>query len=257
MPRRNYIQKTTGRKVPGVTTYLGILAKPALIWWGYKQGMDNYERLSKDIAGYAKNIGWPKPTDDDRAIGSYLQDVIQSFPVLGLYDKRDQAADAGTLGHTLIECDLQEQPLPDTSTYPEAAKEKAEGCYLAFLDWKKNHALKVIGSEVPLTSEQWPYGGTIDHVIQTNVTPTGHVDILDIKTGKDIYLEAKIQVAAYGPLWNEHHPDQLVSGYHILRLGPNGEFTHKYFPTLNGKYFEIFLDCLDIKETLTQLGEKI
>ena len=101
------------------------------------------------------------------------------------------------------------------------------------------------------------FGGTIDHIIQTNVTPKHHVDILDIKTGKDIYLEAKIQVASYGPLWDEHHPDQLVAGYHILRLGPEGEFTHKYFPTLDRKYFEIFLDCLDIKETLTQLGEKI
>ena len=251
MPRRNYIQKTTGRKVPGVTTYLGILAKPALIWWGYKQGMDNYERLSAQMAEFAQQVL------NDSKMGDNLQEIIQSFPVLGLYDKRDQAADAGTLAHWLIECDLQNRKEEFIGAPLAIVKDKAEGCYLAFLDWKKNHALKVIGSEVPLTSEQWPFGGTIDHVIQTNVTPKDHVDILDIKTGKDIYLEAKIQVASYGPLWNEHHPDQPVAGYHILRLGPEGEFTHKYFPTLDRKYFEIFLDCLDIKETLNQLGEKI
>ena len=251
-PRRNYIQKTTGRKVPGVTTYLGILAKPALIWWGYKQGLDNYERLSAEVALYAQEI-----TDDPVETKTYLEKLIQSFPVLGLYDKRDKAADAGTLGHELIECDLQDRELPDTSRYPVEVREKAEGCYLAFLDWRKNNNITVLGSEVALTSEQWPYGGTIDHVIQTNVTPKDHVDILDIKTGKDIYLEAKIQVASYGPLWTEHNPEKPVAGYHILRLGPEGEFTHKYFPTLDSKYFEVFLDCLDIKETLNQLGEKI
>ena len=50
MPRRNYIQKTTGRKVYGVTTILGILSKPALMWWAYKQGLTNYEELSEHIA---------------------------------------------------------------------------------------------------------------------------------------------------------------------------------------------------------------
>jgi len=108
-----------------------------------------------------------------------------------------------------------------------------------------------------LTSEELPMGGTIDAIIQGTLTPVGMVDILDYKTGKDIYLEAKIQVKSYGKLWTEHHPELPVAGFHILRLGENGEFTHKYFPNLDEKYFNIFLDCLDISVKLNDLGEKL
>lgn len=246
--RRNYIQKTTGRKVKGVTTHLGILNKPALIWWGYKQGFDNYERLSAEVASiaHAGNVS-----------SLLLANLVSTFPVLNLYDKRDQAAEAGTLAHEMVENDLRGLPEPKVDGEPKEVIDKAEGCYLTFLDWKKIYKPKVIASEVALTSEQQPYGGTIDDVIETAMTPKGRVDIFDLKTGKDIYLEAKIQVASYGSLWNEHHPEMPVAGYHILRLGPEGEFTHKYFPTLDPRYFEIFLDCLDINETLSVLGEKL
>lgn len=56
-----------GQKVPGATTILGILDKPALIQWAWKLGTEG--------------IDWRK--------------------------YRDSAADIGTLAHYLIECDLK------------------------------------------------------------------------------------------------------------------------------------------------------
>jgi len=250
-PRRNYIQKSTGKKQPGVTTIAGILNKPALIWWGYKQGLDNYERLSSTIAELAKGNGQEITTDR-------LQGLISDFHVLGLYDKRDEAADAGTLAHEFVENHLRGLPDPKTEGLPKAVIEKAEGCYLTFLDWEKTHELEVIDSEVGLTSEVMPFGGTIDHVIRTATLKREPqaVEILDIKTGKGIYLEAKIQVGTYKMLWQEHHPDRPVRGLHILRLGPNGEFTHEFFPDLDG-YVPIFKDCCNIYHQIKSLGEKL
>jgi hypothetical protein len=126
------------------------------------------------------------------------------------------------------------------------------------LDWKKANIKKVIGSEIEITSEEYPFGGTIDHVIQGPMTPEGMVDILDIKTGKDIYLEAKIQVRAYKTLYDEAVKNIMsVAGFHILRLGESGEFTHKYFPSLDEGYWEIFKHCLEINLSLERLGEKL
>ncbi len=241
MPKRNYRQKATGQPVKGVTTILSLLSKPALLWWSYKQGIDNFNRL----------MAWIAENSPD------MMTQVKDFKVGGLYDKRDKAADAGTLGHLFVENHLRGLPEPKTDGLPKEVIEKAEGCYLTFLDWEKANQIKVIDSEVELTSEENPFGGTIDHVIQGALTPPNMVDILDIKTGKDIYLEAKLQVKSYGKLWTEHHPELPVSCFHVLRLGENGEFTHKYFPTLDEKYFQIFLDCLDITVKLNELGEKL
>lgn len=252
MPRRNYRQKTTGKQVKGVTTLLSILAKPALIYWGYKQGMSNFERLMQNLAEMSHS---PLGT----VLDPQIENLIKNFQATTLYDKRDKAADAGTLAHSFIENHLKGLPEPSSEGILPDIVSKAEGCYITFLDWEKSNSIKVLNSEVELTSEFYPFGGTIDHVIQTVLTQNGKVDILDIKTGKDIYLEAKIQVKAYGVLWNEYHVESqgLVSGYHILRLGENGEFTHKYFPSLDEDYFKIFLDCMDINQRLEALGEKL
>src|SRR3989304_4844741 len=255
MPKRNYRQKTTGKQVKGVTTLLSILSKPALIFWGFKQGMSNFERLMEELASLKATR-----LESDSIAGYYfpdyeVQDLIQDFKATGLYDKRDKAADAGTLAHLFVENHLRGLPDPSREGILSDVVSKAEGCYMTFLDWEKSNSIKVLDSEVELTSEFYPFGGTIDHVIQGALTQNGKVDILDIKTGKDIYLEAKIQVKAYGVLWNEHHveSDGLVSGYHILRLGESGEFTHKYFPSLDEGYFKIFLDCMDINQRLEAL----
>jgi hypothetical protein len=247
MPLRNYRQISTGKQVKGVTTILSLMAKPALLFWAYKQGMSNFERLMKIIAQLA--------CDQE----PQLQNIIKNFQTTGLYDKRDKAADAGTLAHSFIENHLKGLPEPSREGLSKDVIDKAEGCYLTFLDWEKVNIRRVIYSELAITSEKYPFGGTIDHMIEGSMTPKDMVDILDIKTGKDIYLEAKIQVKSYGELWNEVRKDvgPYIAGFHILRLGENGEFTHKYFPSLDEGYFKIFLDLLDITERLTELREKL
>ncbi len=248
MPARNYRQKTTGRRVRGVTTHLSTLSKPGLIFWAYEQGMSNFDRLMAELVHF---------TGVDHPISKNIETLIKEFQTTTLYEKRDKAGDAGTLAHAFFETHIKGLPEPSREGIAKDVLSKAEGCYITFLDFEKSNSIKYIDSEVALTSEKFPMGGTIDAIIQGSLTPAGMVDILDYKTGKDIYLEARIQVKSYQSLWEEHHPELPVAGFHILRLGENGEFTHKYFPSLDEDYWVIFKDCMDINERLKRLGEKL
>lgn len=248
MPRRNYRQISTGKAVKGVTTVISILEKKALLFWAFKQGMSNFERLMSEISMISQQ--------GEKHKDSLIQ-TISGFQTTSLYEKRDKAGDAGTLAHSFIENHLKGLPEPGIKGLIPGVINKAEGCYLTFLDWEKANKLKVVASEIELTSEKYAFGGTIDDAIQTVLTPQGMVDIFDLKTGRDIYLEAKIQVKSYGKLWDEHHPELPVAGFHILRLGESGEFTHKYFPSLDEGYWEIFLHCLGVNQALEKLGEKL
>ena len=78
---------------------------------------------------------------------------------------------------------------------------------------------------------------------------------MDIKTSKSVYFSMKVQVAAYGHLYEENRPFK-VKGYHILRLGDQGNFSHHYWPNLD-KEWEVFKACLIIQKILDETKEKL
>lgn len=108
--------------VVGVTTALGVLAKPALIGWANKLGL--------------KGIDSTKYVDD--------------------------LADVGTCAHYLIECDLkQEEPnLDDYAPSVVKLAENAFLKYLEWKRGKDIELL--LPPETPLVSELYQFGGTID-----------------------------------------------------------------------------------------------
>ena len=72
------------------------------------------------------------------------------------------------------------------------------------------------------------------------------VSIVDIKTSKGVYADQRLQVAAYGRLWNENHPHQPIEEYHIIQLGKDdGSFHHHYWPELD-KEWEAFQHALGL-----------
>jgi len=155
---------------------------------------------------------------------------------------RDQAADIGTVAHYLIECDLKHQT-PELNQYAQCDINKAETCYLAYLEWKKAHDIEPLFIEYQLVSEKFGYGGTLDFV--------GNIDqkiaIMDYKTGTGVYDEAKIQAAAYQQLWEENNPaDKGQVGYWLLHLGKeDGEFAPYQWNDLS-RYWAIFYHLLEI-----------
>lgn len=247
MPTSDY-RLRSGKAVYGNTTILDqVLAKPGLVPWGYSQGKENYDRITEAIMKKCNEHS----EDPISTIGA-IEKIIREFKVGKLYEKRDKAADAGTLGHALAEADIKGLPEPKMIGVPEDIKKKASGCYLAYLEWKDGTRFHLIDSEVPLVSEVHKFGGTLDFIGKT----TGGLELVDLKTSKGIYYSMWIQVAGYSILWDEIHPNDKLTGYNILRIGQEGNFMHERWTDLDTEK-SIFLLTLQIHNLLKEKGVKL
>ena len=124
---------------------------------------------------------------------------------------KDETAMIGTLAHYLIECGLSGKP-PSTKDYTPDQVERAEHALHSFNQWISQHELAPMLIEGQLVSEEHQYGGTIDCWAHLDDVPT----LLDFKTSSGVWLEHKIQVAAYWKLLQENGYD--VKGVRILRI---------------------------------------
>ena len=116
---------------------------------------------------------------------------------------RDDLGDIGTLAHSMILCHLKKKQY-DTSEYSERQIDKAENCFLKYLEWESKHEIKPILVEESLISELWKYGGQADFFGKID----GILTLMDFKTGKRIYDETLYQLAGYRGLI-------LEAGYNI------------------------------------------
>ena len=153
---------------------------------------------------------------------------------------RDEAADIGTLAHAMIQAHLQREEM-DLAHYSPLQVDLASNAVLSYLEWEKQHSLELILCEVPLVSDKNLYGGTIDCYCKLN----GEYILLDFKTGKAIYDEFFVQLAAYKELLIEH--GHRVDKCRILRIGRDEtEGFEERSVTATDKYFGIFESLLRI-----------
>jgi hypothetical protein len=116
----------SGRALPGVTTILGLLNKPALLPWAWSQGK--------------KGIPLNKAKDD--------------------------AIDVGNIAHYLIECFVtNEEPVLDGAYNPDHVLLAHQMLYL-FQDYWRIRQATLVASELPLIDEEIGYGGTIDLIVE-------------------------------------------------------------------------------------------
>ena len=165
---------------------------------------------------------------------------------------RDRAGDIGTLAHYLIMCHLKGEK-PDTGEYSAQDIDKAETCFLKYLEWEKGRKLTPVLVENAFVSEDYQFGGTVDFF--------GPIDgvwtLQDFKTGKAIYSEAFAQVAAYKHLIEEctgHRVDSI----RILHIGRDETEGFEERVVNNAeKYWTLFQYCLAIYNLQKELkGEK-
>lgn len=189
-----------GTRIPGTTTILGVMNKPALVSWANKLGLEGI-----DSSKYV-----------------------------------DATARIGTLAHYLVQCDLTGQK-PDTSEYGATEIDKAENALLSYYEWKKSRNIVPMENEMPLVSEKHRYGGTIDCYCQID----GYTWLLDFKTGKAIYPEMLVQLAAYRQLLIEN--GYFVDKAKILRIGRDEtEGFEERTITDFAKHWSVFEHCLEI-----------
>lgn len=115
-----------GIELPGVTTVLGILDKPALKQWAWNQG----------------KLGIP------------------------LYKATEGALDVGTITHYLIECYVKGEEPDLSPEFPSEVVDKSYQLLELFkLRWA-SEGYKLIHSEIRLIDEKRRFGGTIDLLVE-------------------------------------------------------------------------------------------
>lgn len=149
-------------------------------------------------------------------------------------DSRQSAADAGTCAHAMVEASIH-GTMADLSAFKTETVERAKGAFDAYLKWATQTKLQAVQTELPLVSEVHRYGGTLDAVLVD-----GELAIGDWKTSNSIRASMLLQLAAYGELWNEHHPDQpITGGYHLIRFSKQEQpddpvhFSHHHWTQLD------------------------
>lgn len=161
------------------------------------------------------------------------------------------AADIGTIAHAMVEHELKGtdwRVAVDLRTVTDEMVEKAMNAYKAWKEWAQLVDFKLMKSEVSLVSERYQFGGTIDLALVKNRST-----ITDIKTSNGVYPDHKIQIAAYGVLWNENFPDEQVNDYYLLRLDKkDGGFAYYYWPDMSDAWraFEYLLGLHGLKKQI-------
>lgn len=162
----------------------------------------------------------------------------------------DEAAAIGTLAHAMVQAHLQKEEI-DYDRYSKMQIDLAENSLISFFEWKKRHEILVYQCETPLVSEKMKYGGTIDCYCLLDGVPT----LLDFKTGKAVYDEYFVQLAAYAELLREK--ELPVEECRILRIGRDETEGFEERTVKNTeKYFEIFQNLLNVYYLKKELGWK-
>ena len=209
-PKNGY-KLENGQRAPGVTTIIGRFKDSgALLWWAFEQGK-----------------------------------ACERGEISNLYDKRDEAADSGTLAHALVEAHVKGDPLPVVPAN-DVGTQARQG-YENYLTWEMNNRIRILYQEMELVSEEYRFGGCPDAIGEDS---QGRLCLLDWKTSNAVYPDYLLQLAAYRHLWEVNQPDKpLTGGFHLCRFSKDhADFVHHYWTELDDAWeqFKLFRQAYDL-----------
>jgi len=154
---------------------------------------------------------------------------------------KHEAASIGTLTHKMIE-DHTKGLVTNLFSYSQSDIDQATIGFNAFLKWETDYKPQYLQAEVPLVSNLYHYGGTIDTVIGLGDS----LGVLDLKTSKGVYQEYIIQIAAYRQLYTENCGKlDFCSILKLDKITGSYEY-HTFSDTQLDKAFEAFTCCLTL-----------
>ncbi len=207
-----------GNIVPGVSTVVNTMDKPFLVPWANKLGLQGID------------------------VSKYVDDL----------------AEVGTVTHKFCEWDLLGQQ-PDEEYLAEFSKDvrdRAETCFLKFLDFRKDLDFHPLLLEAQLVHKTLGFGGTCDMYGIMG----GRAVLIDIKTAKEIYGQGDTkftQTAGYKLLLEDegHKVDDCC----ILRLGRSEDEGYEFIRGTrmddHEERFKICLDLYKINKVLSRRGD--
>lgn len=162
---RKYVWPPTGEVFPSVTTILNVISKPALVDWAARQAaiyaVRERPRLSKMEPTLAVNeiaTTHKRITELSSEIGNHVHECVES---------------------SILADGIEHNPWPEQMRHYEA--------------WKQLFKPEFMLTEATVYNRQVCYAGTLDILANIN----GITTLIDIKTGKNLYPEMALQLAAY------------------------------------------------------------
>ena len=193
---RHYRHPQTGELLPSITNVLSVINKPALVGWAAREVAQKAWELRRSLAEMGE--------------ADALQ-VLKGAP----YRKSGRAAERGTTIHAYLEARVR-------GLEPEVVDGEAKKFQAGAEAWLAEWDPEPLATELTVFAEG--YAGTGDLWCRRD----GRVCIVDFKTGKGIYGEASLQIAA---LWGAdmaadgqlppHCAQPDVEGW-VVRIGEDG-----------------------------------
>lgn len=224
---QDHVYGYEGNQYPGVTTILRVLDKSdGLVPWAARQTADAALRMFSD-----------------GSLASMLNAVGNEGAIKALTDRhrwqRDEAAQVGSEVHRLAE----------TRSF-EHANDGIAVRARAYADWWQASGWTRPLTEVMGVNPSVGYGGTADLLARDS---DGRLVLADIKTGKGVYRESILQLAAYGQFTFIQYPDgdawklavmPTVDRYVILHVTLDG--VREVELTIGQDEHMAFADCVDL-----------
>lgn len=207
--------------VDGVTSVLGVIAKPALIAWAANMAHDYI------LAELKPGCALDEVDIKDLAVGAKNAHRV----------KRDKSADIGGMFHAWAENYIK------TGEKTEVFNEQLQNTVDAFLAWEEENKIEWIHSEVKVYSKEHNFAGTFDFIAKIN----GKMMLGDFKTSSGIYPEMFAQTSAYQIAYQEEHPEAHFDGQIIVNIRKDGTFEHLESDALSYKRDkQAFLNALGL-----------
>ena len=230
-----YKHVESGLFVPGVTSILQRLDKPALVQWAANMAVaDMSDRL------------WVRLNSEGPLLD--MQDVEDAASEAKTAHRRfsKSAADIGSEVHAFAEKALTGQRV----SIPK--NRQANKGAVAFLDWLHTRKTEPIDCERMVFSKRFFYAGTCDFYGLID----GELCVLDFKTSSGLYLEMLLQLAAYQIAIEEEQGEQIDAGW-IVRLDKKtGKFEPYRIPYSN-RHRDAFLRVREAHELLCKIEDEI
>jgi hypothetical protein len=206
-PHQKYI-KADGTEATGVTTILGVLAKPPIVYWTGEEERNGILRVMSEGGAWT--------VDELRSVLPWNKATGKA--VLFADTKRDRAADLGTVTHARCEAFNKGEELEPDGIPADLYAQSLHG-FKRYKTWLHESGLTVVAVEEQFVCESdddtIAYGGTRDVVC---VDPQRRRVLVDLKTSKASrywpYDETFAQVAAYA-----HPPEAEIDRIAVVRIG--------------------------------------
>jgi hypothetical protein len=175
---RYYADDVTRDQVPGVTSILGVRAKPALINWAAKMAAEFAVDNIHQVSALAQ-------TDRFAAI-----DLVKRAPTRS----SGKAAGKGTEVHGIVERLLNGE-------MNVAVNKEVRPFIVQFQQFATEYKLEPVYNEITLWSDKYRYAGTADGLWKLTgegIDEPGMLAVCDIKTGASgVWEDAALQLSAY------------------------------------------------------------